>query len=227
MLKKISFIVLLGSILAACTRVPDGGYPGRYQANLDPQVLILWLDSNGNATLSQDAGNGQAPQVDEGRWVGSEDSLDLTFNAGVLTFGREDDDSLTLVDDINGIAPAGVALQPTTALMDTRWVWLQTVANGQSTRPSTQDAFVLTFNDLGFANMETDCNGGSGSFVVAARRGLSFPMIATTMMFCESSNEGDFYAQLGLVESWSLTADGVLELHLGGDGGTMEFSPEA
>lgn len=213
--------------LVACTPVAGGGYPGRYQANLDRETVILWLNANGDATLSQDPGDGQAPRVDVGGWIGSEDSLDLNFDAGVLTFGREDDDSLVLVDDLNGIAPAGLALQPTTALMDTRWVWLQTVANGQTTRPSTADAFVLTFNDMGYASMETDCNSGQGAFLVGAGRQLSMPLIATTRMFCEGSNEGDFYAQLGLVESYSLTSDGVLELHLGGDGGMMEFSPEA
>jgi len=223
---KARFVLPLILLLTACA-TPDGGYPGRYQANLDPEVVVLRLDANGNATLSQDPGNGQPPQVDEGSWTGSEDSLDLVFGGTVLTFGREDDDSLTLVDDLSGMAPAGLALQPTTALMGTRWVWLQTVANGQRTQPSSPEAFALTFNEMSYASFETDCNSGQGAFVVGPRQQLSFPLVATTMMFCEGSNEGDFYAHIGLVESWSLTSDGVLELHMGGDGGTMEFSPEA
>lgn len=225
MVKKFALIAFVALLLAGCA-TPDGGYPGSYQANLeDGRTASLLLHADGSAVLLQgEAGNSSSL---EGRWVGSEDSLDLTFDGKVLTFGREDDDSLTLVDDLNGIAPAGVQLQPISALLNTRWVWLQTVANGQSTQPSTPDAFVLTFDASGQASMQTDCNGGGGGFVVGPQRQLSFPMLITTMMFCEGSSDGDFYAQLGLVESYSLTADGVLELHLGGDGGTMEFSPEA
>lgn len=217
------FLILL---LTACS-TPDGGYPGRYQADIDSQVIVLTLEKDGGATLWQDPGDGQAPQVDSGAWLGSEDSLDVTFDGAVLTFGRADDDSLALVDDLAGIAPAGLVLQPTSQLMDTRWVWLRTVANGQVTDPSTPGAFTLTFNELAYASMETDCNSGQGSFVISPQLGLSLPLVATTQMFCEGSNEGDFYAQLDLVESYSITADGVLELYLGGEGGTMEFSPEA
>lgn len=217
------FLLLL---LTACS-TPDGGYPGRYQADIDTQVIVLTLAKDGGATLWQDPGDGQAPQVDNGAWLGSEDSLDVTFDGAVLTFGRADDDSLTLVDDLTGIAPAGLVLQPTSQLMGTRWVWLRTVANGQVTDPSTPEAFTLTFNEMAYASMETDCNSGQGGFAVGPQRRLSLRWIATTQMFCEGSNEGDFYAQMDLVESYSITADGVLELYLGGEGGTMEFSPEA
>lgn len=223
---KIRWILPFILLLAACA-TPDGGYPGRYQANMDPAVIVLLLDRQGGALLSQDPGDGQPPQVASGTWLGSEDSLDLTFGQDILTFGREDDDSLVLVDDLSGIAPRGLVLQPTRALMGTRWVWLQTVANGQSTQPSTPGAFALTFEDPGHVSLETDCNSGGGGFVVGPQRQLSFPLIFSTQMFCEGSSEGDYFAQLGLVESYSLTADGVLELHLGGEGGTMEFSPEA
>ncbi len=213
-------------LLTACA-TPDGGYPGSYQANpANEPAVILTLERNGAAVLLQDV-NGPMPYSAEGDWLGSEDSLDVTFDGGaVLTFGRGDDDSLILVDDLTGMAPAGLALYPTTPLIGT-WVWLQTTANGQVTDPSTADAFTLTFNPLGYANMTTDCNSGQGAFLVGAGQQLSMPVIATTRMFCEGSNEGDYYAQLGLVESYTITADGVLELHLGGDGGTMEFSPEA
>lgn len=213
-------------LLAACS-TPDGGYPGTYQANpVDEPAVILSLERNGAAVLMQDV-NGPVPYADEGNWLGSEDSLDVTFDGGaVLTFGRGDDDSLALVDDLTGMAPAGLVLYPTTPLIGT-WVWLQTTASGQVTGPSTAEAFTLTFNPQGHASMGTDCNSGTGAFLVGPQRQLSMPLIATTRMFCEGSNEGDYYAQLGLVESYSITADGVLELHLGGDGGTMEFSPEA
>lgn len=226
MFKKLVLGFCFTLLLAGCA-TPDGGYPGYYQGNLEGQVIRLWLGADGNVRLTQDPGDGQPPQVDEGTWLGSNDSLDLTFDGRILTFGREDDDSLFLVDDLNHIAPAGLTLQPVNALLENRWVWLQTVANGQTTDPSTAGAFILTFNEDGLALIETDCNAGRGGFVVGAQQRVSLPVIATTRMFCEGSNEGDFYAQLGLVESYTISADGVLELHLGGEGGTMDFSPEA
>ncbi|HRN50145.1 MAG TPA: META domain-containing protein [Anaerolineales bacterium] len=227
MYKRIAVFALAALIVAGCGAAPDGGYPGQYQANQDAQIFSLSLDGNGNANWSQVAENAQPNGALQGTWIGSDDTLEVKLDNRILNFAREEDDSLVLVDDRGGDSPAGLALQPISQLLGTRWVWLQTVANGQTTQPSTADAFVLTFDRSGNVSVETDCNGGGGGFVVGPQRQLSFPMLITTMMFCEGSSDGDFYAQLGLVESYSLTADGVLELHLGGDGGTMEFSPEA
>lgn len=225
MVKKLALLACFALLLGGCS-TPDGGYPGVYQGHLDAQTFSLNLDASGAAAFSQTDGV-NTPNVEQGTWIGSDDTLEVQLDGHILSFGREDDDSLVLVDDRGGDSPAGLALQPISELLGTRWVWLQTVANGQTTDPSTADAFVLSFDASGNASMETDCNGGGGGFVVGPQRQLSFPMLITTMMFCEGSSDGDFYAQLGLVESYSLTADGVLELHLGGDGGTMEFSPEA
>lgn len=219
-------------LLTACGTNTDGGYPGSYQANLPSasssgRTITLHLSGDGGATFKQDYQNGEAPIVQNGNWVGSEEAIDVTAEGRVLTFARGEDDSLSLVNaDPSEWGSAGLTLYSTTALVGS-WVWQQTLANGQTSEPSTPDAFILIFSPDGHITVATDCNSGSGAFLVGPGQQLSMPVIATTRKFCQGSNEGDFYAQLGLVESYSLTADGVLELHLGGEGGTMDFVPPA
>jgi heat shock protein HslJ len=229
---KARYLFPLFLILAACAGNADGGYPGSYQANLPAadsagRTITLQLGSDGGATFTQNYQNGEAPIVETGSWVGSEEAIDVTGSGSVLTFTHGDDGSLSLVNpDSAEWGANGLTLYRTTDLIDS-WVWQQTVANGQTTDPSTPGAFILIFSADGKITVATDCNSGFGAFQVGPQQALSMPVIATTKKFCEGSNEGDFYAQLGIVDSYSLTADGVLELHLGGEGGTMDFVPPA
>lgn len=231
-MKRSIFVPLILVLLSACASGFDGGYPGSYQANLPAadspgRTITLVLGSEGNATFTQDYQNGEPPIVTSGSWVGSEEAIDVTQPGAVLTFSHAEDGSLTLVDpDQAEWGADGLTLYSTTAIVDS-WVWQQTVANGQTTDPSTAGAFIIIFSADGKITVATDCNSGFGGYLVGPGQQLSMPLIATTKKFCEGSNEGDFYAQLGLVESYTLTGDGVLELHLGGDGGTMDFVPPA
>ena len=105
-----------------------------------------------------------------------------------------------------------------------RWV-KTTLASGQVVTPLVADRFVLTF-DTNQLSLETDCNTGGTTFTVGTGSSTSFTVgaIATTKMFCTSSQEADYFAQIGKVANYHETTNGTLTLQAA-DGATMEFAP--
>lgn len=88
------------------------------------------------------------------------------------------------------------------------WTWKNTTdATGVVTTPKNTTAFTLTFNNDGRANGTTDCNGFSGSYTLGEMGGLTFSPLASTMMYCEGSEETVFTKSVSDVKSYSLTGD--------------------
>lgn len=109
------------------------------------------------------------------------------------------------------------------SLTSQKWTWVKTqMSNDTEVLPSTPGAFRLTFNtDLSLL-AATDCNNGSGSYVVAEDNSMVISPFATTRKFCEGSNESQFYLDLENVSSYSIN-NGQLWLMLEADSGTMIF----
>jgi len=108
-------------------------------------------------------------------------------------------------------------------LTSKRWTWVNTkMSDGTVVTPSKEGAFTSTFEtDLSLL-ATTDCNSGHGSYVVGTDNSMAISQMATTMMFCEGSNEQIFYRDLGNVGSYKIS-DGQLWLMLKKDSGTMIF----
>lgn len=82
------------------------------------------------------------------------------------------------------------------------WKWLSaTATDGTVVSPKKVEAFSVRFNASGAFSAETDCNSISGSY--EARNGsLSLGSIASTKMFCEDSQEGEFTELLSTVVTY-------------------------
>lgn len=88
------------------------------------------------------------------------------------------------------------------------WTWKNTTdATGTVTTPKDVTAFTITFNADGKVNGTTDCNGFSGSYTLGETSSLTFSPLASTMMYCEGSEETVFTKLVSDVKSYSLSGD--------------------
>lgn len=103
------------------------------------------------------------------------------------------------------------------------WDWVSTrYSNDTTVVPKKQNAFTLTFNKDGTFRATTDCNSMSGTYTVKDKN-ISFGDIATTLMYCEGSQESDFAKMLGAVQSYLFTSKGELVFDLKLDTGSFIF----
>lgn len=137
-------------------------------------------------------------------------SLYLLFDDKTMQFGE-------VVQNFEGEAdPARMTLGMT------KWNWIKTTYNNDTeVVPKKAGAFTLDFKD-GKVSVSTDCNGMGGSYEVLDNK-LKFGDMATTLMYCEGSQEGDFSKMLGEVDSFFFTNKGELVLELKLDSGSMIF----
>jgi heat shock protein HslJ len=104
-----------------------------------------------------------------------------------------------------------------------KWTWVKTHMNdGTATTPKNIDAFTLTLTQEGRIHVTTDCNTMNGSYTTKDTQ-LTFGALASTMMYCEGSQEQPFAAMLSEVTSYIFTKKGELVLEFKNDSGTMTF----
>ena len=105
----------------------------------------------------------------------------------------------------------------------TTWRWIRTVYNdGTIITPQKPEAFSLTLKKDGTALVRTDCNTMSGVYEVSGKN-IIFKNMATTLMYCEGSQEQVFSSMLGNVQSFLFTSRGELILELKFDSGSIIF----
>lgn len=103
------------------------------------------------------------------------------------------------------------------------WKWVDTkMSNGTTFVPKSSSAFTVTFKDDKTVSGTTDCNGFGGSYTVVDGK-LVFGSLASTLMYCNNSQETDFLKGITAVESYTLTTDNKLILQLKMDSGIMIF----
>jgi heat shock protein HslJ len=137
-------------------------------------------------------------------------SIQLTLDTQTMQLGTTD----TTTDEGGGTTVPS-------ALTDKPWQWVRTnYTDGRVFAPKQATAFVITFNQDGSMSATTDCNGVSGSYTAVADS-LAFGALATTMMFCDGSEEGVFNELLGTVSTYRFTVGGELELGLKAGEGVM------
>ena len=89
-------------------------------------------------------------------------------------------------------------------------------------RHGNQGVFTLDFDQHGSVNIGTDCNDMSAAFELSGNQ-LVFGPIATTLMYCEGSQEQEFVEYLDDVQSYYITDDNELALMFPYDTGAMVF----
>ncbi|RJP43628.1 META domain-containing protein [Candidatus Parcubacteria bacterium] len=104
-----------------------------------------------------------------------------------------------------------------------KWVWISALYNdGREVAPKQSGRFTLAFSDDGTFSATTDCNSMSGSYA-AGTDTISFGPIASTKMYCEDSQEGEFASLLQNAQGFHFTSRGELILDLKFDSGSAVF----
>jgi heat shock protein HslJ len=106
-------------------------------------------------------------------------------------------------------------------LAETTWTWVSAAQAGKTVTPKKADAFTITFGGDGTLSGKTDCNSFSGPYE-ADNGALHFTgPIASTLMFCEGSQEPEYVTIMQDVAGYEITGD-QLVLRLKTEG-TMTF----
>lgn len=103
------------------------------------------------------------------------------------------------------------------------WNWVKTTySGGEEVKPSAENKFTVTFKDDKTFSATTDCNGVGGGYETSGSS-ITFGQMASTLMYCEGSQEGIFTSTLADTQSYNFTSKGELILNLKSRPGTMIF----
>lgn len=138
-------------------------------------------------------------------------SMWLKFDPATMQFGE-------VVQDFEGEAdPARMTLGMQT------WEWISTLYNNDTTiAPKKAKSFTLTFKKNGSFSATTDCNSMSGTYSAKDNK-ILFSDIASTRMYCDGSQEGEFAKMLQEVQSYHFTSKGELIFDFKFDSGVFIF----
>lgn len=220
---------------------------GVYRANLPAadtpgRTITLELQAEGVAVLTQDYGVDDPAIVESGTWSEESAAAAETNNRVRVQLSTRGEEAmafpqelvfeylehnagvLQLVDyDESQWGTQGLVLQNISALINSNWVWVETVMSDDSKTQTDEDqSFSLSFSEEGRVSITTDCNNGMGAYAVSQENGLEFGPLASTLMYCEGSQESTFFGQLAQVDSYFLDGN-LLHLLLKVDSGTMTF----
>ena len=125
----------------------------------------------------------------------------------------------------NAKMPAGTNPVTSESLIGTTWVWEKTVkSEGSNVLPKKAGMFGIAFGVDGRLIGKTDCNGFFGSYNIGSDGIIAFGSIASTLMYCEGSQETEFTKSLSDVARYELTNDGKLVLILKDNLGSIFFN---
>lgn len=102
------------------------------------------------------------------------------------------------------------------------WTWVSTTYESEEElTPKNPQAFTITFKEDGTFSATTDCNSMGGTYEVDDQ-GITFgENIAMTKMYCEGSQEQEFAALFGEIESYTFTSRGQLIFTLDSGGSAV------
>jgi len=107
------------------------------------------------------------------------------------------------------------------------YYWTETTsADGAKVTPGKPETFTLSF-EAGNLSLGTDCNSAGAAYTVGTGSSTVFTIaeLATTAMFCESSQETLYFGAMGQVVSYKEALDGTLTFGLRDAAGTITFIP--
>lgn len=108
-----------------------------------------------------------------------------------------------------------------------KYTWIETVyENGEVMQPSIPEVYTLTFN-ANQIQLGTDCNSGSANFSATTGSTTTFTVdvIASTKMFCEASEENEYFKMVSQIKTYREEEGGNLIFVLDGGEAEMFFSP--
>ena len=103
------------------------------------------------------------------------------------------------------------------------WTWVSALySDGRELRPTSTDAFTVTFGADGKFTATTDCNSVGGNYTSDANN-ITFSDVYSTKMFCDGSQEAEFLALIDNIQGYRFTSKGELIFDLKLDSGIGTF----
>lgn len=173
---------------------------GARYANSD-ESIIFW-NKGDNVTISQ---NNQV--IFEGSTTKPENNSN-NIPKGKLPSGSTPPANASLIEDVT-------------------WVWQKTVmGDGKTVVPKKEGVFTLLLKKDGNVSLKTDCNGGFGEYKIGSDGVISFGPLASTMMYCEGSQESIYTNAISTSNRYMLDSSGNLVLLLQYDSGSVFFKKQ-
>jgi heat shock protein HslJ len=202
------------------------------------RTVTLVVRNDNTAMMTTDYQNDELIIVESGNWkVDNANVLSITINEKnyedvvepyTLNFIFNEEGALELQNPENaGYGSEGLTLTPLpenqSALLAGTWHWTKTqMSDGKTVAPNS-DVFILTFNPDNMYYSTTDCNSVRGGYEFTdTSGGIKMNPGASTMMYCEGSQESLYVRNLTSVNSYTFI-DGQLVMMLPYDSGSMVF----
>lgn len=143
-------------------------------------------------------------------------SIENYVGAEAKVYAKKTDDGYTLYGNADyyveiipnkvGKLPAGSTPSgDMSSLKGITWVWQKTsMSNGSVVVPNKVGSFSVTLKGDDSVSGTTDCNGFFGSYKLASEGIISFGPLASTMMYCEGSQESVFTGDMQNVSTVSV-----------------------
>lgn len=146
----------------------------------------------------------------------------------VLQYQPSSDLSSDRVMQPYGKLPANTQPAPSAdEIVGTTWVWSYLLVGGDGmVAPNQPGKFTLTFGTDGRAFGTTDCNSFNGSYTLGSDGIISFGPFASTMMYCEGSQESAFTSELAQASRLSTDSEGNLVMTLGETSNILVFAKQ-
>jgi len=110
------------------------------------------------------------------------------------------------------------------AVQGISWIWDKTVMNNDTVvSPKKPGVFTLELKADGNLSGRTDCNGFFGEYKIASDGIISVGPLASTMMYCDGSQEKVYTDAISKASRYIVDANGNLVLLLPYDSGSIIF----
>lgn len=124
-----------------------------------------------------------------------------------------------------GKLPGGSAPAVQSSDLVGTWVWKHIIVGGDAiAEPMKPGVFTITFTADGKVSGTTDCNSFGGQYTLGSDGVITFGPFASTLMFCEGSQEPDFMAALAQTNRLTTDTDGNLIFVLGDTSNVLVFA---
>lgn len=155
------------------------------------------------------------------RYANADESIVFWEHQGEVTITKDGED---VYKGFSGTTKPSTG--PAAAPVLGTWVWERTVMNNDTTvTPKNASAFTVTFTDDGRVSGTTDCNSFSGSYAQPAGGEITFSQFASTMKYCEGSQEAEFVNAIMNSDRYKVSFDS-LTLNIKLDGGDVYFKKQ-
>lgn len=188
----------------------------KYMSEDGTLVSASFNNTNNTVTFSlPDLGTVTLPQAmsaSGARYANTDESLVFWEHQGELRITQNDKDIFVgQLQSTNN--------QTSSTVVGKTYIWQKTVmSNGQVISPNKPGMFQVTFGEDGRVAGKTDCNSFTGSYKVNDML-IEIGDLASTLMYCEGSQETEFTQSFAKVASFQQISDTEISFSLADEAG--------